>query len=119
MAICCACTLPTTAMIALRNVMPASEAAKFELREEVEFTLLRLNAAQRHVRHALHMYTRDTAACLRAGEEAVARQLVTQKLLAERRADQIAIHVGLLESVDASLHISRRPAGAAGAPPCC
>jgi len=104
MAICCVCTLTKSAIDALRNVMAASEDAKYELREEVEFTLARLNAAARHVRHALQMYTRDSAACLRAGEEAVARQLITQKLLAERRADQIAIQVGLLESVGASLH---------------
>ena len=104
MTICCVCTLTKSAIDALRNVMAASEDAKYELKEEVEFTLARLNAAARHVRHALQMYTRDSAACLRAGEEAVARQLITQKLLAQKRADQIAIQVGLLESVDASLH---------------
>ena len=99
---CATCVAP--ALRSVRNALPVSEAAKFELKEEVEFTLLRLNAASRHVRHALHMYTRDSAACLRAGEESVARQLVAQKLLMERRADQIAIHVQLLESVVTSLH---------------
>ena len=99
---CCSCASP--ALESVRNAFPASEMAKFELREEVEFTLLRLNAASRHVRHALHMYTRDAAACVRAGEEDVARQLLGQKLAMERRADQIAIHVSLLESVTTSLH---------------
>eukprot|EP00322_Chrysochromulina_rotalis_P019402 CAMPEP_0115863440 /NCGR_PEP_ID=MMETSP0287-20121206/18690_1 /TAXON_ID=412157 /ORGANISM="Chrysochromulina rotalis, Strain UIO044" /LENGTH=396 /DNA_ID=CAMNT_0003317887 /DNA_START=132 /DNA_END=1322 /DNA_ORIENTATION=+ len=84
--------------------MPVSETAKIELREEVEFTLLRLNAASRHVRHGLHMYTRDAAACLRAGDESVARQMIGQKLLMEQRADQINIQVSLLESVVSSLH---------------
>ena len=85
------------------NALPVSEEAKLELREEVDFLILRMHAATRHVKHSLHMYTRDAVRCVKEGEETVARQLIAQKLLAERRADNIAIHVSLLESVRTSL----------------
>lgn len=89
MACCFSCAAPHYVLTTLQNALPVSEEAKYELREEVDFSLLRLNAASRHVRHALHMYSRDAAACVRAGEGVVARQLVMQKLLMQRRVDDI------------------------------
>ena len=90
-------------MDALRSALPASEVAKLELRDEAEFIILRLNTASRHVKHSLHMYSRDAIHCVREGEDGIARQLLAQKLMMERRADSIKVNLELLESVRTSL----------------
>ena len=90
-------------MDAMRSALPASEVAKLELRDEAEFIILRLNTASRHIKHSLHMYTRDAIHCVREGEDGIARQLLGQKLLMEQRADSIRVNLELLESVRTSL----------------
>lgn len=95
---CCA-----DALSILRSSRFATEGLKRDLRDEVEFRQARLNAQSKTLRGSVTMYGRDAAGCLREGNEALARQLVRQKLAMEQRVARISTHWGVLESVRASL----------------
>mmetsp|Transcript_55057 Transcript_55057/g.123097 ORF Transcript_55057/g.123097 Transcript_55057/m.123097 type:complete len:264 (-) Transcript_55057:770-1561(-) len=94
----------TDALHMLRSNRFATEGLKRDLCDEVEFRQARLNAQSKKLRSSITMYGRDATSCLRDEKnDALARQLVCQKLAMENRVARISTHWGVLESVRASL----------------
>lgn len=96
------------ALQSLRSSRYATEGLKCDLRDEVEFRQARLTAQGKKLRASIDMYGRDATACLRDGNEALARQLVSQKVAMQNRLAHISTHWGVLESVRASLQPGAR-----------
>ena len=98
----CACSGLCCPTILLRHA-PVNEGMKLDLRDEVEFRQMRLNAQSKRMQHSVQMYTRDALQCHAAGEAEISLQMVGQKLLMERRVAMLAMHWSLLDSVRTSL----------------
>ena len=96
------------ALHVLRSSRYATEGLKRDLRDEVEFRQARLTAQGKKLRASIDMYGRDATACLRDGNESLARQLVSQKVAMQNRLAHISTHWGVLESVRASLQPGAR-----------
>lgn len=92
----------------LRSSRFAGEGLKRDLRDEVEFRQARLTAQGKKLRASIDMYGRDAIACVRDGNEQLARQLVSQKVAMQNRLAHISTHWGVLESVRASLQPGAR-----------
>lgn len=96
------------AFTTLRTSRFATEGLKRDLRDEVEFRQARLTTQGKKLRASIEMYGRDAVACLRDGNEPLARQLVSQKVAMQNRLAHISTHWGVLESVRASLQPGAR-----------
>lgn len=92
----------------LRPSSMATEGLKRDLRDEVEFRQARLTVQGKKLREGIDMYGRDAIACLRDGNESLARQFVSQKVAMQNRLANISTQWGVLESVRTSLRPGSR-----------